>query len=529
MFHPGCDPEGDFISFYKLDWSEERDKYEICYDKSEGRYLKARRDIEPGELIIEESPMIRAPVMGGTTLGCSTGSSLICLGCYNLLTGGWVSCSNCGGTLCSVKCKDSADHQMECSFFAKQNMKNTADQNSVNYYDIILPLRILSLRKKPEVLWKPFWKLMSHLDEFKQNKEWLEKQKIVSDFILKKMKIPDVTEEMILTILAIDAINGRTMNFGGVKMRLIHPLSSLISHDCNPNMSKYFYGVTKGNYLQIRSTRPIKKGEKLTISYYDALMPTPRRQKMLKEKHLFDCKCTRCLDPTDNGTFGNSLLCQQCSGGINSPPNWKCNKCNSKRDQVSQIIDKATNEAMSILTDKTKWNSKVIGQFLQDYSRSLHPNHMLFLKVKSKLMSLPEFNMENLEWSKNHGKMEQKVKILRENLAVIDKVQPGLSTTKGLILYDIHRAMFAIAQQKIEASEGGQTKNGDMVPMELKKQVNDSLNVLNQCLEHLQYDQDGTYENAIFKGAVLGLMRNGEDVPEKYRKLLGEYINQNFG
>ena len=99
---------------------------------------------------------------------------------------------------------------MECSFFAKQNMKNTADQNSVNYYDIILPLRILSLRKKPEVLWKPFWKLMSHLDEFKQNKEWLDKQKIVSDFILKKMKIPDVTEEMILTILAIDAINGRT-------------------------------------------------------------------------------------------------------------------------------------------------------------------------------------------------------------------------------------------------------------------------------------------------------------------------------
>ena len=65
MFHPGCDPEGDFISFYKLDWNEERDKYEICYDKSEGRYLKARRDIEPGELIIEESPMIRAPVMGG--------------------------------------------------------------------------------------------------------------------------------------------------------------------------------------------------------------------------------------------------------------------------------------------------------------------------------------------------------------------------------------------------------------------------------------------------------------------------------
>ena len=51
---------------------------------------------------------------------------------------------------------------------------------------------------------------MSHLDEFKQNKEWMEKQKPICDFILNKMKIPDVTQEMLLTILAIDSINGRT-------------------------------------------------------------------------------------------------------------------------------------------------------------------------------------------------------------------------------------------------------------------------------------------------------------------------------
>ena len=76
------------------------------------------------------------------------------------------------------------------------------------------------------------------------------------------------------------------MNFGGLKMRLIHPLSSLISHDCSPNMNKYFYGVSSGNYLQIRASVGIKKGEKLTICYYDALMPTFRRQKMLKEVNL---------------------------------------------------------------------------------------------------------------------------------------------------------------------------------------------------------------------------------------------------
>ena len=139
------------------------------------------------------------------------------------------------------------------------------------------------------------------------------------------------------------------------------------------------------------------------------------------------------MDPYDLGTYGNSLLCQQCPDGINSPPNWKCNKCKSKRDLPLQIIEKATNEAMNLLTDKTKWNAKDIGLYLQEYSRSLHPNHMLFIKIKSKLCSLPEFSREQLEKTKNHAIMEQKIKILRENLAVIEKIIPGISSVKGTV------------------------------------------------------------------------------------------------
>ena len=100
---------------------------------------------------------------------------------------------------------------MECSILAQENVKLTDDERFINSYDLILPLRILSLRSKPKQ-WKPFWKMMSHLKAFKQNKEWMEKQKNVLDFILKKLKIPDVSEELLLTILAIDSVNGRTGN-----------------------------------------------------------------------------------------------------------------------------------------------------------------------------------------------------------------------------------------------------------------------------------------------------------------------------
>ena len=102
---------------------------------------------------------------------------------------------------------------------------------------------------------------------------------------------------------------------------------------------------------------------------------------------------------------------------------------------------------------------------------------------------------------------------------------PNIYTViKGLILYDIHIASFIPAQQKIEAI-GGEIEN---VPNELKVQVDKSVRILQQCLDHLSHDQDGTYENAIFKGALLGLVRNGQEVPKKYHGLLGEYRNM-FG
>ena len=51
---------------------------------------------------------------------------------------------------------------------------------------------------------------MSQLDQLKKNSEWVEKQKYVVDYILNILKLPNVTEDMILTVLAIDKINGIT-------------------------------------------------------------------------------------------------------------------------------------------------------------------------------------------------------------------------------------------------------------------------------------------------------------------------------
>ena len=118
----------------------------------------------------------------------------------------------------------------------------------------------------------------------------------------------------------------------------------------------------------------------------------------------------------------------------------------------------------------------------------------------------------------------------KANKQVLNGHCPNIYTVvKGLILYDIHIASFIPAQQKIEAI-GGQVEDmgAEHIPNELKAEVDKSVRILQQCLDHLSHDQDGTYENAIFKGALLGLVRNGQEVPKKYHGLLGEYRNM-FG
>ena len=166
--------------------------------------------ISLAELILEESPIVCGPVKN--TLP-------ICLSCY----GGLDSqqnvniCSTCHFPFCSENCKKSEEHRAECSIFEQQNVQISVEkftyQNPQKEYDLILPLRMLALKSRNPSKWKPIWKLMSQLDQLKKKSEWVEKQKYVVDYILNTLKLPNVTEDMILTLLAIDKINGITCKY----------------------------------------------------------------------------------------------------------------------------------------------------------------------------------------------------------------------------------------------------------------------------------------------------------------------------
>merc|ERR1712046_188082 len=170
-----------------------------------------------------------------------------------------------------------------------------------------------------------------------------------------------------------------------------------------------------------------------------------------------------------------------------------------------QTIEKASNEAMKLFKDKTKWTVEHFELYLNNYAKILHPNHMLLVKIKTKLCSLPELKTETI--SKNQEKMQQKLKLLNDTLDVVEKIQPdAITTIKGLLLYDIHLTSFFSVQLTMENTDESMQL---FVHEDLKKQYVKSFKTLEQALEFLHYELEGTYENAIFRGAVMGLMRNG--------------------
>ncbi|KAI3507251.1 hypothetical protein L1887_22152 [Cichorium endivia] len=86
---------------------------------------------------------------------------------------------------------------------------------------------------------------------------------------------------------------------GGGQRFLISPASS---NGCQPiafsSNSEFLTAspeILGGRRIVVRSIKPIKKGEQVTIAYTDLLQPTESRQLDLWSKYRFTCCCNRCI------------------------------------------------------------------------------------------------------------------------------------------------------------------------------------------------------------------------------------------
>ena len=69
-----------------------------------------------------------------------------------------------------------------------------------------------------------------------------------------------------------------------------YPHAALLNHSCAPNCVLAF----DGDRIEIRTTRPVARGEELTHSYVDLCLTTAERREILRGRYGFDCSCQRC-------------------------------------------------------------------------------------------------------------------------------------------------------------------------------------------------------------------------------------------
>ena len=96
----------------------------------------ATRDIEPGELVLRDEPIVQSPY---------TKSSPQCLQCARKLDGTrrCRRCRRCGFPMCDLTCAQGELHRVECDILEEENFEAEIEEFEGNddHYACIMPLR----------------------------------------------------------------------------------------------------------------------------------------------------------------------------------------------------------------------------------------------------------------------------------------------------------------------------------------------------------------------------------------------------
>ena len=85
------------------------------------RFLVAARDIDAGETICFERPLV---------IGPKQATAAVCLSCYRRVDGAY-RCPDCAWPLCDAECRAGDDHRVECAFFRSRGFRVDVDVDQV--------------------------------------------------------------------------------------------------------------------------------------------------------------------------------------------------------------------------------------------------------------------------------------------------------------------------------------------------------------------------------------------------------------
>lgn len=209
-----------------------------------GKYLVAARDLNIGDLIVTEAPIVWGPDIHS--------GKRVCVGCGdpNVV----VRCPGCCWYACKVTCDGLIDenrHGIECKILEKIKI--------IPRCDILLPLRMILLYKRSQKRWENLINLQSHENERGHGTENYEEVENILQQLQPILDVFMITKEIVTKICGLIDVNALETNppEGSVA---IYGTACLLEHCCLGNTRHSFTLDNKGRpKIMVRAARAIKK------------------------------------------------------------------------------------------------------------------------------------------------------------------------------------------------------------------------------------------------------------------------------
>lgn len=505
---------GCHITFYcsrehqKLHWKKHKSSccaYKVCTSPDLGRYLVATRDLKPGEMVISETPLV---------LGPQAVTIPLCLACYKPADGKF-SCPKCGWPMCNATCAKSVNHEGECGITAARGtpmqMPSHVYHKPYPIYEVVTILRCLSLKQSAPAKWKKLRELEAHEEIRKGNGRYEKDVSTMLRVVREFLKVPATvySDQEVLDICGVLFVNSHELPVTPQPTQAIFANISLLEHNCLNNASKHFDGDYR---VVVRAAVNIKKGDHISINYSDPMWGTFNRQYHLYETKYFTCRCVRCVDPTELGTMFSSVRCPQCSAEQagylvntdpvpppNEKPDWKCNVC--ARLQPKTFVDAVTQSIGEELAMMEKGSVEACQAFIKKHSQNLHPNHYYLLDIKlalSQMIGQSATGQGHEIFALSEKELLYKQKICMELLEVANRISPGISRLRGVILYELQATLSAYARRKFSSGEIS-TEHMNNIMKEVKK-------YLLECIQIFSFEPPCLQEGRLATIARLDLL-----------------------
>ncbi|KAJ8973701.1 hypothetical protein NQ317_000753 [Molorchus minor] len=218
--------------------------------------------------------------------------------------------------------------------------------------------------------------------------------------------------------------------------------------------------LMKKTRMVVRASVFIKEGTEIFHSYSRIIWGTMTRiYHLLRTKH-FICKCERCSDPTEFGTYMTAIYCKECKGKVipinplKSESNWKCEECKTI------VTGTQVGELMSVL-----------GSILNGCDRVVSDIQRILNFLNSKLLNIvPENNLVVVEikykmiWTLGHEKgltwkeipidlLITKKKFCEDILRLLKQLRTGQCKMRGLLLFELFECLEEIKSRGHKQSD----------------------------------------------------------------------------